>query len=730
MVSPLTAGPQTARRSQAARGYRAARHLARHLRTLLPAVLVVPNPVAWALIAWKLRRSVKVRGRAATRSFAAMRVAQALHVSESHACPMCRWTTARRPQPALPVLPAPVAETPPPDVPAAPEILVAPPAPVSPLTAWFRKFRPTADLLASFRARTWPHDAPAFTVLMPVYNPPEHWLRQAVESVAAQTYPYWELVCVNDGSPSPHVRATLDALAATDARIRVVHLETNLGVAAASNRGLAEATGDYVCFMDHDDYLEPQALHRFAEAALADAADMIYSDEAQTGADLEDVVGIVARSQFSYDNYLSHPYFVHLVGVRTELLNRIGGFNERLRISQDIDLMLRVIERARSVSHVPDVLYRWRTHGESLGHARMAFVDLWATILTQEHLTRVGCRAEVRIPSFNFRDVTYPVLPSAKVAILIPSKNHAGLLRQCVESLERTVAPETADVYVIDHDSDEPEAIEYLAELRSRHRIIPYSGPFNFSAIVNHGVRSLPQPYTHYLLLNNDTEAHEPGWLEHMLGLACREDVGIVGATLLYPNGNVQHAGVGLGLGGIADHLHRFHPLTHPDGTRWMGYNGGLVSTRDYSAVTGACQLVRADLYEEIGGMDERIAVGYGDVDLCLRTVAAGRKVLCDAWAILTHHESVSRGTSPHDPHPVDTRRFVNRYATLLRTGDPFYSPLLSWTNAGYEMNPDARSLARVEVRTVPVVLPRYPAEGRQRIIKMNSPERSAEKAA
>ena len=232
---------------------------------------------------------------------------------------------------------------------------------------WFERTRPSCLLLARMRRRRWPASAPKFSVITPVYNVREEWLREAIGSVIAQTYPRWEMICVNDHSTAPHIRPVLDELSASDSRVRVIHCETNRGVGVATNRGIAEATGDYVAFMDHDDFMEPHALHRFADAVVRDRPDMIYSDETITEADINRAICVTSRSSFSYDYYLGHPYFVHLIAARSDLVRQVGGLDEVMSISQDVDLNLRLIEVCQTICYIPEVLYRWRTHRHEPG---------------------------------------------------------------------------------------------------------------------------------------------------------------------------------------------------------------------------------------------------------------------------------------------------------------------------------------------------------------------------
>jgi GT2 family glycosyltransferase len=576
------------------------------------------------------------------------------------------------------------------------------------LRRWLHRYRPDPDLLDHLRSRPWPPDAPRFSVLMPVHNAPARWLHQALKSVRAQTYPHWELVCVNDGSTAGHVRRVLDRFARKDARVRVIHRAAPGGVSVAANTALEAASGDYVCFLDPDGYLEPHALNQFARVIGQDDPDILYSDEALTGSSLRDVLRVSARCRFSYDYYLSHPYFVHLVGVRTDLVRRVGGLDEGMALAQHVDLMLRLFEVSETVSYVPDVLYRWRGQAAGTDPGHQSAVQAAVRGAVERHLARLGLPAEVHDVSgmFNFRDVRFRSPDPARVAILIPTKNQAALLRDCIDSLEKTVPGHLADVVIIDHESDEPEACRYLQQLGRRYRILPYQGPFNFAAIMNRAAAAVRGPCTHYLFLNNDVRAIEPGWLEHMLGFGQRPDVGIVGATLLYPDGRVQHSGVVVGLLGHAEHAHKGWKFRRGRGERETGIQGSLASNRDYSAVTAACMLVRAEVFEQVDGFDEALEVEFGDTDLCLRVRAQGYKVIQDAHAVLYHHESETRRTGASLHHPGDSERFCQRYGRLIHDGDPFYSPLLSMTTNTFVLRRWARAPLHVQAVTGKVDLP------------------------
>ncbi len=527
---------------------------------------------------------------------------------------------------------------------------------------------------------------PKISILTPVFNTPESMLRAMLESVRAQHYPNWQLCIADDGSTAPHVRVILQEYAARDPRIKTEFSSENKGVSHATNRALAMARGEFAVLLDHDDLLESQALFRVAEAVVEDDPDMLYSDESLVEADGATVQHLIFRPMFSPEYLRAHPYIVHLVGFRTRLLRELGGLDERLRISQDYDLILRASERAQRIVHVAELLYRWRIHGASAGHAMMDEVTETSSAILRSHLQRCGEVGEITPgPSFNFFDVRYPLAQGLKVAILIPTRNHADLLRACIESIERTAGGGEYDIIVIDHESDDHDARAYLDSLRSRMTVLRYSGPFNFAAINNWAVSQLDGSHTHLLFCNNDIEAIDPGWLGRMLELGQKADVGIVGAKLYYPDRQtIQHAGVVVACCGVAENLGRFRK------TRGemldSGYVGSLICNREVSAVTAACMLVRSNVFRQLAGFDESIAVGYGDVDLCLRAGQLGYRTLFCAHAMLLHHESFTRGCSAVDPHPEDTARFVEKWRSVFETGDPYFNPNLSAKSPNWQV--------------------------------------------
>ncbi len=520
-------------------------------------------------------------------------------------------------------------------------------------------------------------ERPLISVIVPTFNTPEKMLCEMIESVLAQVYPVWELCVSDDGSTEPHVKRVLQRYAASDSRIRLHFESRNRGVSHASNRALDMAKGSMIVLLDHDDLLEEQALFRVAQSFVDDEPDMLYSDEALVTPEGE-IRQFVYRPAFSPEYLRGHPYIVHLVAFRAELLRDIGGFDESLHISQDYDLILRASCRARRIVHIPEILYLWRTHASSAGHRRMSEVMQVSTAILRKDLERTNASGTVREgPGFNLFDVRYGLRPHSRVAIIIPTRNHGELLRQCIDSIVATVHDVEFDIVVIDHESDEPQTLAYLAEIGGLHEVLRYEGEFNFSDMNNWAVRQLRGDYSHYLLCNNDIQAIEGGWLERMLELCQQPSIGIVGARLLYPDRRtIQHAGVCVGAFRAAEHYGKFVRLP-PQGIQ-PGYQCNLVVNHEVAAVTGACLLIRRDAFESVQGFDPEIRVGFGDVDLCLRVLSKGYRVVYCAYATLVHHESYTRGTAASDAHPEDTARFRNKWSELLKSGDPYYNPGLA----------------------------------------------------
>jgi GT2 family glycosyltransferase len=522
------------------------------------------------------------------------------------------------------------------------------------------------------------------SVLMPVHDPPEQWLRAAIDSVRTQLYPHWELCVADDASRGPHVRAVLDEAAATDARIRVRYREVNGHISAATNTALEQARGEYVAFLDHDDELAPHALYLVAEELEAHpGTDLVYSDEDQVGP-----AGGYAdphfKPEFDPDLLLSQNYFSHLGVYRTDLVRSVGGLRAGFEGSQDYDLCLRCVRRTtpERIRHVPFVLYHWRVHPSSTaaGTGAKSYAHAAGEAAIRSFLDAGAAGAVVGPGPF---DTTYRVRyplpdPPPRVTVIIPTRD-GRLLRACLAALQRRTDYAAYEVLVVDNGSRDARTLETLRDEQrwGAIRVLRDERPFNYAALNNLAAREASGEVL--LLLNDDVEATSPGWLAEMVGHVVRPEVGAVGARLLYPDATVQHAGIVLGLYGIAGHLHRRLPA------KARGYFTRPHLVREVSAVTAACMAVRRTVFEEVGGFDEQnLPVAFNDVDLCLRLREKGYRNVWTPYAEMIHHEAVSRGA---DEAPANRARWgseaqymLGRWGTILQS-DPFYSPNLSLTS-------------------------------------------------
>ncbi|MFQ3683985.1 glycosyltransferase [Roseiflexus sp.] len=536
---------------------------------------------------------------------------------------------------------------------------------------------------------------PLISVIMPVYNAPADLLIRAVESVLAQSYPKWELCIVDDGSSEAHVRPVLQRLARRDRRIRVQFVDQNGGIAFASNRCLAMARGDFVVFLDNDDELAPHALFMVAELLSHHPdADLVYSDEDKIGPDNRREQPFF-KPDFSYDLLLSYNYICHLLALRRSLVTEIGGFRAGYDGAQDYDLVLRVVERTRRsrIHHIPDVLYHWRIiEGSTSANYWNKPKAMEASLrLLDEHLTRMLGEGYGALEVFRLSDTAPPVyrpryalVDQPLVSVVIGTRDQLNMLKPCVDSLAATTYSHY-EIIIVNNNSSEAATLTYLESLPRTNpyvRVIDYPYPFNYSALNNYGIRQARGDVI--VLLNNDVELFTPDWLEIMLGYAQQRRIGAVGVKLLYPDKTIQHAGVIVGVGGVAGHAQKRLSATLP------GYAHFPNTVRNYSAVTAACMMFRRAVWEEVGGLDERLAVAFNDVDFCLRLGAAGYDIVYTPQVQLLHHESVSVGRvhlneRRMDPSEVEFMR--QRWQAIIED-DPFYNPNLSLDSEDYALHP------------------------------------------
>ncbi|MFN2622700.1 MAG: glycosyltransferase [Chthoniobacterales bacterium] len=516
---------------------------------------------------------------------------------------------------------------------------------------------------------------PCISIVTPVFDTPVAWLQDCVESVRNQVYEEWELILIDDNSTDPELLKFLPELAARDERIILTRSDRRGGISAASNRGLEIAKGEWIGFLDHDDLLEPDALFQHVKW-LQDHrdADLIYSDEDKLTE--EGLDAPIFKPDWSPDYFLSCNYICHFTIIRADVLEQVGGFRPEFDGAQDYDLFLRIIERTSRIDHVPRVLYHWRrSEASTADNIRRKPGSLETGRLALEaHLERQKMRGHVTV---DWRTHAYWIkrdLAEAKpISIIVPVRDRIELLKRCVESIEKETTYAPYEIVIVDNDSQTEEARAFLAS--TKHRVLNYSGPFNFSAINNFAVEQTGNPWL--LFLNNDTEVIDGDWLTIMAEHIQRSEVGAVGPRLLYPDETVQHGGIVVGVGGIAEHAFRGFPAEAP------GVCRQLQVTRNYSAVTGACLLTRRDIFNKVRGFDEeRLPVTFSDVDLCLKIRRAGYLVVYTPFARLYHHESGSRRRTVE---PMETGVMRERWAGIL-DDDPYYNPNLSRDRADFSL--------------------------------------------
>jgi len=515
---------------------------------------------------------------------------------------------------------------------------------------------------------------PKISIILPVWNTREGWLRNAINSVLAQCYQNWELCIVDDASTDPRIHNILSGYQKKERRIRVIYLTMNEGVASASNHAIAQAEGDYFSFLDHDDAFTPDALYEVVKLLNeSPGTDFIYSDEVLVNKNGVPVFACY-KPDFSLDYLLSHPYIVHLVAIRGSLVREAGGFRKEFAISQDYDLFLRIVNKTRNISHIPKILYYWRQHPSSAGHKYMDMVSFLSRKAIREFLIHEKVDGEVfDTGKFNFFRVKRTIKGNPRISIIIPTRDRTDLLHQCIESIFSRSIYGNFEIIIVDNLSSEKKTKDYLENLKGMHsniRVMEFHEEFNFSKL-NNTAASLAKG-EHLLFLNNDVEVISPEWIEALLEHSQRDDIACVGAKLLYPDNTIQHVGVIIGLCGPAEHVYKFYDADD------IGYMGHFTSIRNYSGVTGACMMIQKKKFHEIGGFDENFMVGFGDIDLCLRACDRGYRNVFTPFAELYHWESLTRGKSwKEDRHPRDTALFCNRWRDIIRKGDPYYNPNL-----------------------------------------------------
>ena len=531
---------------------------------------------------------------------------------------------------------------------------------------------------------------PLISIIIPAYNTPIKFLKDLLDSLRAQTYQNYE-VCIADGNSqnADKIKKALESHKISK-KIKYVKLDENLNIVGNSNAALKLATGDFVALLDHDDALPAWSLFEVVKVINENPdADFIYSDEDKFDEADKPRVNPHFKPDFSPDYLRTCNYICHFSVFKKSLMDELGGFREGFDGSQDHDLVLRASEKAQKIIHIPKVLYHWRAHRGSVaggGIGAKPYAIEAGIKAVQSHIDRIGLKGKVTsFGGVTAYKVVYEVDRNALISIIIPNKDHVEDLDKCVNSILEKSTYENYEIIVVENNSEEPATFEYYKELEKNEKIkvITYKEKgFNFSKINNFGVKQSSGEYL--LFLNNDTEVIAPNFLEEMLAFAQREDIGAVGAQLIYPDDTIQHAGVVIGIGGIAGHV---HVNLHKDSE---GILGRALYPSNFSAVTGACMMVKRKDFDDVNGFTEELAVAFNDIDFCVKILQLGKYNVYAPAARLYHYESKSRGLDTegekHERFKREGAFFEQKWLDFLQKGDPFYNPNLSLVSSGFEI--------------------------------------------
>ena len=546
---------------------------------------------------------------------------------------------------------------------------------------WLRIMRVSRQELFAQRKTKFSY-APKFSVVVPLYHTPAKFLKDLVRSMMYQSYANWELCLVNASPEDVHLTSLLENWAMRDKRIRVIRLEKNLGIAQNTNAGIAASTGEFIAFLDHDDFLEPDALFCYADALNKDKTiDVFYSDEDKTDEYAAHYFYPHFKSDFNIDLLHANNYMCHFLAMRKSLVDTVGGLNEKFDGAQDYDFVLRLTENTKKIYHCPRILYHWRCSNQSTAanQGNKMYAIHAGKAALNAHYKRIGWNARAQEGAVDgWYQTKFTLKEEPLVSILIPNKDHTDDLDVCLNSFFERADYQNYEFIIIENNSVLPETFAYYEKIEKEHdnvKVVYWEAGFNYSTINNFGFKFAKGDYI--MLLNNDVELITPDIFQSMLGFCMRPEVGIVGAKLLYNDHTVQHAGVLVGAGGLADHV--FKGIHEDD----PGYMGRAISSQDVSAVTAACLLVKRSVYEEVGGLEDEFQVAFNDVDFCLKVRKAGYLIVYDADVKLFHYESKSRGMED------TTERFIrfgnemmllnSKWDILSTFVDPYYNPNLSY---------------------------------------------------
>lgn len=558
-----------------------------------------------------------------------------------------------------------------------------------PYGPWYQAYVPDQETLEAQKKHKFDY-RPLISIAVPAYQTPVEFLKQMIESLISQTYPEWELCIANASPDNEEMQRVLADYSAKDSRVRFCNLKENLGIAENTNRAFSMAKGEFMGLLDHDDLLAPNALYEIVQALQGHPqADALYTDEDKVTTELDEHFQPHLKPDFNLDLLRSNNYICHFFVVRRSIVEKAGGFRKEFDGAQDYDFIFRCTENAREVLHVPEILYHWRTHKASTADnpASKMYAFEAGKRAIEANLERTETKGVVsHTQDLGFYRVKYPVQGKPLVSVIIPNKDEKETLQTCMEMLNSNTSYQNFEIIIIENNSTTDEIFRYYKELSKDPRIhlLRWGKEFNYSAINNFGVAHAKGEYL--LFLNNDIKSINPDWMEELLGVCQRPEVGGVGAKLIYPDNTIQHAGCVVGMGGIAGHMFVDMPADR------TGYLHKASLLQDMSAVTAACLMMKKEVFEEAGGFTEELAVAFNDVDLCLKVRKNNHLIVYDPYAKLYHMESKTRGAE-------DSKEKVRRFQTeieymrchwldILKNGDPYYNKNLSLTKWNYSLKP------------------------------------------
>ena len=544
---------------------------------------------------------------------------------------------------------------------------------------WFKQHSATGPVLKRQKKYRFSY-APKISVVIPLYNTPLKYLKEIMDSLLGQSYGNLE-ICLADGSSEEGPGKLIKKRYGKDPRVRYQKLKKNMGISENTNAAIDMASGEYIMLSDHDDVVTRDALFEIVKAINKNRdADIIYTDEDKVTMDGKDYFDPSFKPDYNIDFLRSSNYICHIFTVKRSLLEEAGKFRHEYDGAQDFDLILRCCEKAKKIIHIPKILYHWRSHPNSTAgkpESKMYAFEAGKKAL-EAHYARLDIKAKVELtPLFGRYRTIYEVTGHPKVSIIIPNKDHVEDLDKCLKSIWERTSYDNYEILVVENNSEEKDTFAYyemIQNLKENIRVITWKREFNYAAINNFAVSYAQGEYL--LFLNNDVEIITEGWIEEMLGHCQREDVGIAGAKLYYPDDTVQHAGVIIGLGGVAGHI--FCGSERGE----YGYCARLVSVQDYSAVTAACMMTKKELFQKVKGFDEGFQVAFNDIDYCMKVRKEGKLVVFTPYAELYHYESKSRGKEETAAQlkrfAGEVHRFEKKWPEILKKGDPYYNKNLT----------------------------------------------------